>query len=52
MEDITPIVRGLVPAQIEQFISDGFVRIGRAFGNEGLWTVARRLGVSSACGFW
>ena len=31
MEDITPVVRGLGPAQIEQFVTDGFVRIDRAF---------------------
>lgn len=31
MEDITPVVRGLAPAHIEQFITDGFVRIDRAF---------------------
>jgi len=31
MEDITPVVRGLEPAQIEQFITGGFVRIDDAF---------------------
>ena len=31
MEDITPLVRGLESAQIEQFLSDGFVRIVDAF---------------------
>jgi len=31
MEDITPSVRGLEPVQIEQFITDGFVRIDHAF---------------------
>jgi hypothetical protein len=30
MENITPEVRGLTPVQIEQFITDGFVRIDRA----------------------
>ena len=34
MEDITPVVRGLESAQIEQFISDGFVRIDQAFPRE------------------
>lgn len=37
MEDITPLVpaaRGLEPAQIEQFITDGFVRIDQAFPRE------------------
>jgi hypothetical protein len=34
MEDITPIARGLEPAQIEQFITDGFVRIDNAFPRE------------------
>ena len=33
-EDITPVGRGLEPAQIEQFISDGFVRIDHAFPRE------------------
>ena len=31
MEDITPVVRGLESAQIEQFVTDGFVRIDQAF---------------------
>jgi hypothetical protein len=31
MEDNTPLVRGLEPAQVEQFISDGFVKIEAAF---------------------
>ncbi len=31
MEDITPVVRGLEPAQVEQFITEGFVRIDHAF---------------------
>ncbi len=31
MDNATPEVRGLTPAQIEQFITDGFVRIDRAF---------------------
>lgn len=34
MEDITPVVRGLEPARIEQFITDGFVRIDHAFPRE------------------
>lgn len=34
MEDRTPDVRGLTPAQIEQFITDGFVRIDHAFPRE------------------
>jgi hypothetical protein len=34
MDDITPVARGLEPAQIEQFISDGFVRIDHAFPRE------------------
>jgi hypothetical protein len=34
MEDIRPVVRGLKPAQIEQFITDGFVRIDHAFPRE------------------
>ena len=34
MEDITPAARGLEPAQIEQFITDGFVRIDHAFPRE------------------
>jgi hypothetical protein len=34
MEDITSIVRGLEPAQIAQFITDGFVRIDHAFSRE------------------
>jgi hypothetical protein len=31
MDNVTPDVRGLTPAQIEQFIIDGFVCIDRAF---------------------
>ena len=31
MEDITRLARGLEPAHIEQFITDGFVRIDHAF---------------------
>lgn len=31
MDDVTPAVRGLTPAQITQFINDGFVRIDSAF---------------------
>src|SRR5215212_1158473 len=31
MDDIAPVVRELEPAQIEQFITDGFVRIDHAF---------------------
>jgi hypothetical protein len=31
MDKVTPEVRGLTPAQIEQFITDGFVRIDHAF---------------------
>ena len=31
MDNVTPGVRGLAPAQIDQFISDGFVRIDQAF---------------------
>ena len=34
MENIMPAVRGLAPAQIEQFITDGFVRIDHAFPRE------------------
>jgi len=34
MEDITPVVRGLETAQIEQFMTDGFVRIDDAFPRE------------------
>ena len=34
MEDITPVVHGLESAQIEQFITDGFVRIDQAFPRE------------------
>ena len=34
MEGITPVERGLEPAQIEQFITDGFVRIDHAFPRE------------------
>jgi hypothetical protein len=34
MEDIRPVVRGLEPGQIEQFIADGFVRIDHAFARE------------------
>ena len=34
MEDVTPVARGLEPAQIEQFITDGFVRIDHAFPRE------------------
>ncbi len=40
MEDITPVVRGLEPAQIEQFITDGFVRLDDAFPRE--WADAAR----------
>jgi hypothetical protein len=31
MDEITPLAGGLAPAQIEQFITDGFVRIDGAF---------------------
>ena len=31
MADIAPVTQRLTPAQIEQFISDGFVRIDHAF---------------------
>ena len=31
MDDIKPLTRGLAPAQLEQFITDGFVRIDHAF---------------------
>jgi phytanoyl-CoA dioxygenase PhyH len=31
MEEITRLAHGLEPAQIEQFITDGFVRVGHAF---------------------
>ena len=31
MDNVTPEVRGLTPAQVEQFITDGFVRIDQAF---------------------
>jgi hypothetical protein len=31
MENVTPDVHGLTPAQVAQFITDGFVRIDRAF---------------------
>jgi hypothetical protein len=34
MDTNTPAVSGLEPAQIEQFITDGFVRIDRAFPRE------------------
>lgn len=34
MDKITPPVRGLEPGQIEQFITDGFVRVGDAFPRE------------------
>ena len=34
MEGITPVVHGLESAQIEQFITDGFVRIDQAFPRE------------------
>ena len=34
MDNITPAVRELQPAQIEQFITDGFVRINQAFPRE------------------
>ena len=34
MEGITPVVHGLESAQIEQFITDGFIRIDRAFPRE------------------
>lgn len=34
MEDTTPVVRGLEPAQIAQFIDDGFVRLDHAFPRE------------------
>lgn len=34
MEDITLVVRGLAPAQIEQFISDGFARLDGAFARQ------------------
>jgi hypothetical protein len=34
MEDFTPLVHGLEPAQVEQFISDGFVRVDAAFPRE------------------
>src|SRR3954470_22255521 len=34
MKNITPVVRGLEPAQIEQFIIDGFVRMDQAFPRE------------------
>jgi hypothetical protein len=34
MKDTTPAVRGLEPAQIEQFITDGFVRIDHAYSRE------------------
>jgi hypothetical protein len=40
MEHITPVVRGLEPGQIEQFIADGFVRIDHAFPRE--WADAAR----------
>jgi hypothetical protein len=31
MDNVTPEVRGLTPVQVEQFITDGFVRIEKAF---------------------
>ena len=31
MDNPTPEARGLTPAQIDQFITDGFVRIDGAF---------------------
>lgn len=31
MEDVRPYGRGLTPVQIEQFVTDGFVRVDRAF---------------------
>lgn len=34
MEDKTPLARGLEPAQIEQFINDGYVRLDEAFPRE------------------
>ena len=34
MEGNTPVAHGLESAQIEQFITDGFVRIDRAFPRE------------------
>ena len=34
MQDVTPVGRKLEPAQIEQFITDGFVRIDQAFPRE------------------
>jgi hypothetical protein len=34
MEDNTPAVRGLEPAQVERFIAEGFVRIDAAFRRE------------------
>lgn len=34
MEEITPQARGLEPAQIEQFITDGLVRVDHAFPRE------------------
>lgn len=34
MEKITPQARGLEPAHIEQFITDGFVRVDNAFSRE------------------
>lgn len=34
MDEIATGLRGLTPAQIEQFITDGFVRVDRAFARE------------------
>ena len=34
MEDISPVVSGLTPAQIEEFITNGFVRVDHAFPRE------------------
>jgi hypothetical protein len=43
MGDIAPVVQGLEPGQIEQFVTDGFVRVDRAF----LWHVDVSFGTDS-----
>jgi Phytanoyl-CoA dioxygenase (PhyH) len=46
---VTRVVRGLEPAQIEQFITDGFVRIDRAFPREHAEAAAEILWKATGC---
>jgi hypothetical protein len=49
MENITPVVRELESAQIEQFVTDGFVRIDQALPREHAYAARAILWKATGC---